>query len=189
MASMKALAEGLLIGRAGAIVLTCIVALPPLATSQTNDSLHCVANGNLSAIAVQPDGKILVGGAFTALGGQSRHYLARLNPSGAVDPYFNPAISTAADRIILQPDGKIVAVREPVEFVNTYSIVRFKSDGATDAGFQSVANNTVNCLALQSDGKILVGGAFTTLGGVSRTVLGRLNTNGTLDTGFHPIIT
>src|SRR4029077_13581666 len=91
-------------------------------------------------------------------------------------------------RIILQPDGKIVAAREPVEFVNTYTLVRFKPDGATDTGFQSVANNTVNCLGLQSDGKILVGGAFTTLGGVSRTVLGRLNTNGPPDTGFHPTL-
>ena len=40
-------------------------------------------------------------------------------------------------------------------------------------------------LAVQADGKILVGG-FTTLGGQTRNCIGRLNADGTLDTGFNP---
>jgi len=44
----------------------------------------------------------------------------------------------------------------------------------------------VRCLAVQTDGKILVGGWFTTLGGQSRTNIGRLNADGTLDTSFNP---
>jgi len=41
-------------------------------------------------------------------------------------------------------------------------------------------------MVLQADGKILVGGGFTTLGGQSRSYLGRLNADGTLDTAFDP---
>jgi hypothetical protein len=44
----------------------------------------------------------------------------------------------------------------------------------------------VYALAVQADGKILVSGWFTTLGGQTRTGIGRLNANGTLDTGFNP---
>ena len=54
--------------------------------------------------------------------------------------------------------------------------------GTLDAGFNPGASRssytTVTCLALQSDGKILVGGNITTLGGQSRTNLGRLNADG-----------
>src|SRR5260370_18131187 len=48
------------------------------------------------------------------------------------------------------------------------------------------ANNAVGSLAVQADGKILVAGRFTTLGGQSRTNIGRLNADGTLDTSFNP---
>ena len=42
------------------------------------------------SIAVQADGKILVGGCFTSIGGQARNYIARLNADGTVDATFNP---------------------------------------------------------------------------------------------------
>src|SRR2546426_6585154 len=48
------------------------------------------------------------------------------------------------------------------------------------------ANGPVNSMAVQADGKILVAGGFNTLGGESRTNIGRLNADGTLDTSFNP---
>ena len=48
------------------------------------------------------------------------------------------------------------------------------------------ADNAVYALALQSDGKVLVGGFFTTMNGVSRNRIARLNSDGSLDTGFSP---
>ena len=47
--------------------------------------------------------------------------------------------------------------------------------------FNPGANSTVYSLAVQADGKILVGGGFNTLDGQTRTYLGQLNVNGTLD--------
>jgi hypothetical protein len=48
------------------------------------------------------------------------------------------------------------------------------------------ANNNVNHIALQTDGKVLIGGGFTTVQGVSRNRIARLNTDGALDTSFNP---
>src|SRR3954471_23305082 len=42
------------------------------------------------AVALQPDGKILIGGAFASVEGQPRANVARLNPDGALDPSFDP---------------------------------------------------------------------------------------------------
>src|SRR5437899_12464407 len=54
-----------------------------------------------------------------------------------------------------------------------------------DTGCEAGTNEVVSSLAVQADGKILVGGDFTTLGGQSRIGIGRLNADGTLDTGFN----
>ncbi|MGD0728209.1 MAG: delta-60 repeat domain-containing protein, partial [Spirochaetia bacterium] len=43
---------------------------------------------------------------------------------------------------------------------------------------------SVNAVAMQSDGKILIGGWFTTYNGASRGSVARLNSDGSLDTGF-----
>ena len=66
------------------------------------------ASGNVYAIALQPDGKILVGGTFAAIGGQARNNIARLEAiSGAADGW-NPDASGDVYAIALQPDGKII---------------------------------------------------------------------------------
>jgi len=54
-----------------------------------------------------------------------------------------------------------------------------------EAGFNPDANGNVYGLAVQADGRILVGGSFTSVGGMERTNLARLNADGTLDTGFN----
>ncbi len=67
---------------------------------------------------------------------------------------------------------------------------RLNPDGTLDTSFNPGADQSVRALALQVDGKILVAGDFTTLrsGGVTvvRNHLGRLNSDGTLDTSFNP---
>src|SRR5437588_4089857 len=71
------------------------------------------ANGNVSSIAVQADGKILIGGDFTTLspnGGAAvtRNHIARLNPDGTLDA-FNPNANGTVYGIAVQADGKILA--------------------------------------------------------------------------------
>ena len=66
------------------------------------------ANDLIYSIAVQPDGKVLVGGNFTSVGGESRDRLARLNPDGTLDASFNTHVYDGVFSITIQPDGKIL---------------------------------------------------------------------------------
>src|ERR1700730_15217903 len=53
-------------------------------------------------------------------------------------------------------------------------------------GFDPNANDVVNAVVVQPDGKILIGGVFTTVSGVTRNHIARINPDGTLDAGFNP---
>src|SRR5439155_548669 len=68
-------------------------------------------------------------------------------------------------------------------------IGRVNASGTLDTGFNPGENSTVQALAVQADGKIVAGGSFTTLGNsgtTARNRIGRLNLDGTVDTGFDP---
>ncbi len=70
-------------------------------------------------------------------------------------------------------------------------IGRLNTDGSLDIGFDprpggDVRSPGVDCVIVQADGKILVVGSFNVLGGQLRNCIGRLNVNGTLDSGFNP---
>ncbi len=52
------------------------------------DSFNPDANGAVNVIVTQPDGKIIIGGEFTQVGGQTRNYIARLNFDGTLDTDF-----------------------------------------------------------------------------------------------------
>src|SRR5437870_13692092 len=66
------------------------------------------ANGTVNVVVVQPDGKILIGGAFTTVLGVARNNIARLNTDGTLDA-FNPNANGTVYAIAVQADGKILA--------------------------------------------------------------------------------
>ena len=142
----------------------------------------------MDSLALQADGKIMVGGDFTTLGGQSRSRIGRLNADGTVDTAFNPGADDWVNCLALQADGKVLVGGEFTTLggQSRSFIGRLSADGSLDSSFNTGANSWVNALALQADGKILVGGDFTALGGQSRSCIGRLNADGTVDTGFNP---
>src|SRR6185436_9527421 len=61
------------------------------------------------------------------------------------------------------------------------------ANGSLDGGFDpgSGADFGVYALAVQTDGKVVVGGDFASINGMDRNFIGRLNANGSLDTGFN----
>ena len=84
------------------------------AFAQTVDSFNPDANAPVSAITLQPDGKILVGGSFTSLGGVPHNYLGRLNSDGSIDSVFTPGANNSVTCFLVQPDGKFwSAARSP----------------------------------------------------------------------------
>jgi len=72
--------------------------------------LHATAGYVAAALALQPDGKLLVGGVFNSVDGTARRMIVRLNPDGRVDPTFDPGGGPDGPvyALALQPDGKVI---------------------------------------------------------------------------------
>lgn len=67
--------------------------------------------GLVFSIALQANGKMIIGGHLTDVSGVSRTNLARLDPDGSLDPTFNPGVgsdSWEVDSLALQADGNVV---------------------------------------------------------------------------------
>jgi len=154
----------------------------------------------VNTIALQPDGKILVGGNFLSYNGVTRHRIARLLPNGALDESFVPGTGFNSDvnSIALQPDGKIVVggIFSKYDWlnnggINRQAICRLNSDGSLDTSFDSAVGFSttsgqlrVHTVIVQPDGKIICGGLFTAYKGVGRIIIARLNADASLDTTF-----
>ena len=152
-------------------------------------------NAPVRAVAVQPDGRTIVGGLFTSYDFVGRAYVARLNADGSVDNTFNFAnnganLDNPVYAIALQPDGRAVigGAFTTVYGVPRNSLARLHTNGTVDVTFNpgNGADGAVNAVTLQPDGKVLVGGEFTSINGVARAHIARLNSNGTLDATFNP---
>lgn len=143
-------------------------------------------------MAVQDDGKIIAVGEFTTIGGTNRKRVVRLLPDGTVDPSFAPVIESlgAVRAVAIQSDGKIVIGGDSLSTSAGLSyIARLNPDGSEDGSFASATvspQSSARTLVIQPDGKIIWGGIFTAAGGVSRTWIARLNSDGTIDSSFNP---
>jgi uncharacterized delta-60 repeat protein len=148
-------------------------------------------NGPVNRVLLQPDGRVLIAGAFTAVNGTNRAYVARLLPDGALDPGFNAAIAGFGDvqDLALQPDGRIFLCGSFTNvggFPKIY-LARVGTNGTVDLGLNAIEpNGFINRLALAPDGKLLVFGTFTAINGTNRFGVARLNLDGSLDASFVP---
>ena len=154
--------------------------------------------GYVNSVALQADGKVLIGGAFTNVSGFERLRLARLNPDGRVDASFAPSLGTtpdpyrAVEKIVLEPDGHVLVGGDfdTVDGVEVPGLARLNSSGSLDSSFVAqleIADHEygVKAIALQSDGKVLVGGpGFSGPDGESIIGLVRLKPDGSRDTNF-----
>lgn len=146
----------------------------------------------VNSVAVQNDGKTIVGGGFNLFNGTSINRIARLNVDGSLDTSFD--IGTGffgyVYAVAVQSDGKIIVGGEFSEYNGTLlnDIARLNTDGTLDTSFDQGTgfNNFVETISIQDDGKILVGGWFSGFNGTSINKIARLNPNGTLDTSFDP---
>jgi uncharacterized delta-60 repeat protein len=140
------------------------------------------------ALAVQSDGRIVIGGDFTSVGGTSRYHVARLNSNGTLDGSFIPtnAINYSVLAVAVQTNNAVIiggTFNNQVPFPSWNA--RLNADGTTDTSFSSYPNGAVYAIAIQTDGKIVIGGAFTTANGATRNHIARLNGDGSLDNTFQ----
>ena len=69
-------------------------------------------DGPVVGVAVQGDGKVIIGGGFSHVNGTNRSNVARLNADGTLDLTFNPGTgaNNNVDCVASQPDGKTLTV-------------------------------------------------------------------------------
>jgi uncharacterized delta-60 repeat protein len=117
------------------------------AQSGSNDSTFNVLNnclygdgssssGQVNTIAIQTDGKVVIGGSFITFNGTSRNRIARLNTDGSLDVSFNASGQTGITIVLIQNDGKILAG-------GSSGVARYNTDGTTDASFVGGSSNSI----------------------------------------------
>lgn len=159
------------------------------------------------ALALQPDGKIVVGGyAVDLANGDKEFALVRYNYDGSLDTTFGGGtgkvvtdFNGTSDRIwgvALQSDGKIVAAGETVSAVfpgaNDIALARYNADGSLDTTFNVTgkvttdhalgANNAANAVAISGTNIIVAG--YETVSGNNDFMIARYTSAGVLDPAF-----
>ena len=164
-----------------------------LTTNGTTDNAFSSTtsiNGPVAAMVVQDDGKVIIGGLFNSVAGQSRVRLARLNSNGTLDTTFNPGADGLVTALAVQPDGLILVGGNfnTVAGQPRTNIARLNADGSLDNSFDPGVTGTgiptVYSLSPQADGKIIFSGLFNAVGGHSRANLARILADGSLDTSY-----
>ncbi len=147
--------------------------------------------GDINALAVQPDGKIIVAGSMTNYGGLSCKRIVRILPNGTLDSSFNTLTGFDNGSVLslgFLSNGKIVATGSFNQYNGAICnyLTRLNTDGTLDTSFTTSGGlgGAGACIAVQSDDKIIVGGNFSTYRSQSAQYLVRINTDGTRDTSF-----
>ena len=146
----------------------------------------------ISTMVLDPTNNIIIGGAFNSYNRNIRNKIARIKTDGSLDTSFNPGVGANGTvwKVALQSDGKFLIGGEFSLFnqTNRSHVARLNSDGSLDFSFDpgAGANGPIYDLAPQTDGKVVIGGQFSTVSGISRSCIARLNADGSLDTSFNP---
>lgn len=155
-------------------------------------SKNAVTNGEILAINIDADGRIIIGGNFTIVHGANRSGIARLNADGSLDTSFNPGTgsSSAVRAIEIDSQGRIFIAGSFTMYngVSRGRVARLLPTGAVDTSFNPGlgANAAVYALALDNTDRVLIGGDFVSFNGTERNRIARINSNGSLDETFNP---
>lgn len=161
-------------------------ALTPPAELDPSFQTRGVISGMVRAIALQADGKVVLGGNFKLAlpSGPTHQVVARLNEDGTLDTSFTPQAiyGTSVFSLAIQPDGKILVASD-------FCLQRLESGGTVDLAFGYKlayldAYYSSDIIDFQTGGKILLGGKFHSVWEYGRGYLARLEPDGQVDLGF-----
>jgi uncharacterized delta-60 repeat protein len=144
--------------------------------------------GTVRSIAVQKDGRIVIGGDFTRVNGRPVRSIARIHPDGSLDDSFEIGSGVDGDvnDIELLPDGRIMVVGSFSRFdgMPVRSIVRLLPSGRLDPAFHHEVGVDGGILDVQADpqGRLWIAGYFRSVGSKERPNLARMTPDGLLDT-------
>jgi len=146
----------------------------------TSFSIGTGFDATVYSLALPSEGKIVVGGSFSAFNGNARRRIVRLNSDGSLDTSFvigtGFSIGTVRD-ILIQPNGRLLVGGT---FSGTYNgvavkrMLRLQASGGIDGSFSVNLNGTLSTMALTSDEKVLIGGTFNSVSGITKHRIARL---------------
>jgi len=160
------------------------------------------------AVAIQPDGKLVVAGSAypPGLSSDPVFALARYNPNGSLDQSFGASgkqmtgffgHTAGAFSVAIEPDGMIVAAGDAFHgsdsSTSDFALARYNPNGSPDQSFGAGGKQTtdffgnsdgIGAIAIQADGKIVAAGAAAHSSTTADLALARYNPNGTLDQTF-----
>lgn len=171
---------------------------PGFGYNGTVTAFGCGYDDEAQAIAIQPDGKILVAGYTDCAGGIG---VIRLNTNGTFDGSFGSggevltqfADWTTASDIILQPDGKILLAGTSFSYSRShFTLVRYNPDGSLDLSFGNggivltpvTSFSETGAIQVQPDGRIVFAGTLRRSSGSTDFILIRYESSGALDASF-----
>ncbi len=177
------------VGSAGSAML-----VQRLSATGALESRFTAGSGVGRAVAIQPDGKIVVAGTDSGL------VVRRFNADGSLDTGFAGGGTarppgTAANAVAIGPGGTIVAAGSiaATDGFPRVALTRLLSNGAPDTSFANNGSTVIDLgtgseargVAIQSDGKIVFAGQQVPGLQVPNALISRVNVNGTLDTSFN----
>ncbi len=122
------------------------------------------AGAEVLALALQPNGRIVLGGSFNAVGGENRFYLARLLNNGALDSLFRPVANAGpVSSLAVEPEGTLLVGGDfsRLDGANFRSLARLTPAGLADPAWAGCGfDNKVNAV-VRSGTAIFAAGAFT----------------------------
>ncbi|CCH78154.1 exported hypothetical protein [Nostocoides japonicum T1-X7] len=152
-------------------------------------------NGEVDSILPTTQG-LLVGGTFSVVSGSAATGLARVTTTdGSFDPSFTGRVRGSVSALAATADGSTVVaggdfsqVSGSGQTVTRSNLAGFSAAGGTPSSWSTGTNGEVNALATDTtNGSIVVGGDFTTLGGLARVAAGAISGTGAV-VGFNPAL-
>lgn len=146
----------------GGVTRRAIARLNADLSVDTSFNLLLDANAVVRTIAVAPDGGIVLGGSFGALGIESRQNLAKVRADGSIQALFAPNPNGRVDSLLIAPNGEIYVggTFSSIGGQARNRVARLNADGSL-ASFAPTVNagtTRVSAIALQADGRVLLGG-------------------------------
>ena len=123
------------------------------------------AQGSVYCVAVDPDDKILIGGAITNYNGTTVSRMAHINADGSLDSYFQPSIQGSVYDINIST-GRTVAIGGNFTSVNGYAcgnLAILLINGAPSPNFLPLCDSSVHAVEVDHNGRILAGGNFSAI--------------------------
>jgi hypothetical protein len=160
----------------------------------TNYAPQVQIPGIVNALALQPDGKLLVGGNFALTGDTPRRNLARVNADGTLDADWNPGPNSTVSGFLVHSNDVFVAgffsaigglsrnILAKLSLTGTGAV-----DTAWNVNIPIDANSRVNAMAAAGT-NLFVAGYFSSIGGQPKNFLAKLNTlgSGAADPNWNP---